>query len=718
MPTTTSTSFDAVYESLSRLDHGETLSKPEINRLLASLGLQADHTIEDGEDLKTSSLYSSLHHSTKTLKKRKKRLETKTENQDETRGPELIASTVLASPELLIPTELLIPGPKKPTEPQKIRIAPELQTSLNGMRKKWQDTKKLELRNARALQNADVELDRVMEETKSLLPLTFLFERNLTTFCHERGTELIMETFTKMLHNYLFQAFKLWGTFVQASRAHEKRQCGATIVRIARGTLGRKIVTQMKKEIQLKKEIRHQMRTEWRALRVQHAEKIQYTLSRHVANGKVLKQKERENAAVVLQKLYHDVYNKMRKMAELLRLAKEQNCALKIQRLYRGILARRRVVKLQRETEMKRMMAQRLDHDWVVANSFTRHGASYHIQSNVRAWLRRRRGRVERYHLRQHLAAIKIQKLYQTFVARQAFAALLSRLRADTPHRLSAVISIQKAIRGALARWTFKVWLATERITRREERRALKLLKMKRNQKKNAEFRSRQPRKRTLAVLGAVFGDKTETAAVQQLSALKIQATFRGYVGRRIARKERNRHKALAFERAKQQRKLAAIVIQKHLRGTIGRGVAFSRKTYVCARKLQSVWKGYKTRVKVKEYKQRVNAARSIQKSFRNNVNRNIRRYMSTRRAVEKIASTTLQRCVRPYVARAQVDQKRQYHRRCQEEKEAHSWYMEHCRRKARFQLWLWSLDGTLEDGQHVGGQVSDRLHHFLHIYF
>ena len=86
------------------------------------------------------------------------------------------------------------------------------------------------------------------------------------------------------------------------------------------------------------------MRTEWRALRVQHAEKIQYTLSRHVANGKVLKQKERENAAVVLQKLYHDVYNKMRKMAELLRLAKEQNCALKIQRLYRGILARRRVV--------------------------------------------------------------------------------------------------------------------------------------------------------------------------------------------------------------------------------------------------------------------------------------------------------------------------------------------------------------------------------------
>ncbi|OQR93414.1 hypothetical protein ACHHYP_02546 [Achlya hypogyna] len=67
-------------------------------------------------------------------------------------------------------------------------------------------------------------LEKEVEAQRATLPLTFLFERNMTEYCKEKGIETIVSVFAKLQNKWLFEGLRRWKLHTAGRRHAETQQ--------------------------------------------------------------------------------------------------------------------------------------------------------------------------------------------------------------------------------------------------------------------------------------------------------------------------------------------------------------------------------------------------------------------------------------------------------------------------------------------------------------
>jgi len=303
---------------------------------------------------------------------------------------------------------------------------------------------------------------------------------------------------------------------------------------------------------------------------------------------------------------------------ELRRKAKElqemERCAISVQRVIRGTLARGGVKEIRRAHVIKYQLPK--------------------AQAWVRGYLRRKKWhKVLRKRL-EHWAASLIRATWRGLLDRR-FVRRMLHVKEDYDMRDRTSVHVQRLFRGHVGR---KIMQAV-----RDEIARLQLAE--------AQRRARLERAATI-----------------------IERSRRGYVARRFAeelRLERERLRALERLRIKSARK-----IQRICRGYIGRGIAKSKRAekefvelqWRCARKLQACWRGKLGRDKARtlrefrEFQRQTLAATKIQSAWRAFRGRHLGKVAASLaglRELEQTAARRIQSCFRAKQGRELAKEKR-----------------------------------------------------------
>ncbi|KAL3665215.1 hypothetical protein V7S43_009843 [Phytophthora oleae] len=162
---------------------------------------------------------------------------------------------------------------------------------------------------------------------------------------------------------------------------------------------------------------------------------------------------------------------------------------------------------------------------------------------------------------RQTAAAQRVQKCYRRHRQRRITRAICAAHRQQQAFEACAALTIQRAVRGHLAR--------------------CELCRLKLERGSTIKIQRAFRRYQTRRVHGA---------------AIVIQRNVRGWLARRVA-------DALRQERLERQRNAAACCIQRHARGFLGRRRVLHLRQYNAAVLLQSVWRGYVARCELRALK-------------------------------------------------------------------------------------------------------------------
>lgn len=321
-----------------------------------------------------------------------------------------------------------------------------------------------------------------------------------------------------------------------------------------------------------------------------------------------------------------------------MRQQQRHTAAVCIQRHARGRLARRRRRLL---LTIRRVDATRVQRQLAAIErqrALRKHGAAIQIQRAVRTWLhrrvlslRRRRAQFER----DKAKIVRVQAQYRGRKARTLCVCYRMALH-------NAVQTLQRAWRCYSARRAQAVLMAA----RAERRRAWA---------QEADERRRTNRHRAVVVNQQLkktwhqlvrSNEPTTTASRREVQAATLlQAWWRGVRTRRRLRHDKARMRERQRRAANRTRRLAATCIQKRVRGVQGRAQAWERVVQSSAQRIQSAWRGVRTRRALVQMRSALAAVAKVQRRWRQ------------RRSVESFrqrmrAATVIQRRVRVLLGR------------------------------------------------------------------
>ncbi|TYZ62498.1 hypothetical protein PybrP1_008708 [[Pythium] brassicae (nom. inval.)] len=313
-----------------------------------------------------------------------------------------------------------------------------------------------------------------------------------------------------------------------------------------------------------------------------------------------------------------------------LRKQQRHAAAVCIQRHARGRSARRRrrlLLAIRRvETTRARQQQRVVERQ----RSIRAHGAAVVIQRAVRRWQRRRVLALRRRRAQFERDKVKIVRVQAQFRGRKTRALCIR-------HRFAvhgAVQTLQRAWRCYRARRT-RAALAEARAQQRREWARDAEDRRRKNRHRVAEV-NQQLKKTWHQLVGTSKEPATGSAASRHdvQAATRLQARWRGVRTRRRLRHEKARERELQRRAAARTRRLAATRIQKRVRGVQGRARAWERVVHRSARRIQSAWRGVRTRRALVQMRCALKAIAKVQRRWRQRRSAECRRQRSRAAAV------------------------------------------------------------------------------------
>lgn len=304
--------------------------------------------------------------------------------------------------------------------------------------------------------------------------------------------------------------------------------------------------------------------------------------------------RHQENACQVLQRFFQRRMSKWALVHNSACASRRDEAAIKLQCCYRRFCARKKtkiLLKIRRvdKRDAFNMRQKELRSAW-----YRRHGAALCIQQRWKRKLEKRKycyARLNRKHERKNAASTTLQALWRRHCA-------ISHVRIARIQQIRAVCVIQCAVRCWLSR---RIYMGKVKGIRRH--------------RNNESLKAFVPE--TMPVTHRKFGGKpTLHNEARRLASIKIQSYWRGCRSRKKVQKKRARIRELSRRNVLRLQRSSAILIQKIVRGIIGRKIFWELIVLKSCVAIQRLWKGYRMRCTMLLIQERLHAVAIIKKHW------------------------------------------------------------------------------------------------------
>ncbi|EQC37176.1 hypothetical protein SDRG_05402 [Saprolegnia diclina VS20] len=541
--------------------------------------------------------------------------------------------------------------------------APRLPTTqrLNAARRVAEDDES----HLRAL------LAQQIEAQRATLPLTFLFERNMTEYCKAKGVATIMAVFSKLQNKYLDEGLRRWKHHTTSRRAADTKarvqaQMQARAVQLFQRVAGGCLLGNLRTAYTRWVDTTHALVA---AQRNRAAIRIQVHVKRRrdmavLAQLKLARDaRKARNTQLVLDLLLFEATGyaqlwMIRRQATAIRDRQaieaqlHAACAVAIQRRYRGHRARHFVHELRiarHEAERARVQAE-------LMYLATLRAAAIVIQCAVRVFL----AKIALYDARMRARirsenALLIQRAWRTSKGQKVLATRFAK------RQLTLAEQAERERYMAKQRLLAEIEVRRQAAATTIQRRARGILGRRRAQSRRYEIALDAAARRVQAswrkstgrfALHLRFLAQKERLAARRLdAAVCIQCAFRCFYATQRVRILRRERQARLDEAARQ--------------------VAWARKQVESALRIQCLYRGYKVRAKVAAWHA---AATSIQCMVRQHFARAVRRTREIElrqlQARQHAAAVTIQRIQRGRKGRRRAKAEAEAQRRAAEQRQ------------------------------------------------
>lgn len=464
-------------------------------------------------------------------------------------------------------------------------------------------------------QMVEEKVGQTMAEVRRWLPLDVIYRFGLgkcASPAHQRATELIFRVGARLQYGFLSSAMNQWKTWLTETIKAEQRMCSVRLqcwwrrISAIQELITRRRIRQQIQQRQLQLLQQLASKEELAALRITHF----FRLYCHFRRQERCEQER--NAAITIQIFWRKASVAWLALRREIRGRRRSQAAIYIQSYTRGMIARRKHRLLLKIKNVSNQQLARRDIQLKRAAAIDRLGAAITIQRGFREWcyrrvlaLRRRRAIFEK----EKRVIVKLQTIFRGHKARQYVS----------QHRLAvakAATTIQCWWRSVCARLVFH-----EKKLQRQQRR--QRIRDEISNRRQSAFPNVQAVRQKWTKLAAnmesstVLKDGTRYSMTEVRATAKLQAFWRGCQTRKRVRY----HKARETEnnRRTQRRRLhrAATCIQKRFRGIEGRALAWRLKEGISAQRIQSYWRGFLIRRRLRETQCAVRAVGRLQARWR-----------------------------------------------------------------------------------------------------
>ncbi|KAL3667528.1 hypothetical protein V7S43_007747 [Phytophthora oleae] len=488
---------------------------------------------------------------------------------------------------------------------------------------------------------AEFQVQETLDEIKQFIPLDVIYACGLGKFAspaQQRAAELLFRVGVRLKNQLLFMGMHYWKEFTIEAREQE---WGCTCIILQ--CWWRQICA--KRELSLRRRIRRELQRRQEAFLVLLASKQQQSackITRSIRSYALRRSLERaalrRKAVVCIQKFWRQLCTQWLAVRRELQRERRNKAAVCIQKHARRVLAQRRRSLLSKIDHVERCRRQKACEIAARAKRMKMHGAAISIQRVFRNWqdrriwmLRRRRAAFER----DKKKLLKVQAHYRGQQAR--------RWVNKHKHAVSrAVLVIQCSWRCYLSRC--ELWRLRQLTIGRRDQVLREIDEGRRNRKANALVPIQLQKKwGQMSLLKTKPGDVSNSREVQ--AARKLQAMWRGKQTRKRLRYEKAKEMERLRRQVNRKRRLAAVCIQRRVRGIRGRAFAWRMMEETSAARIQRVWRGYKTRIQLLQMRYAIKIINRIQARW------NARRNIENQR-FRAINAAIIQRAARRFIGR------------------------------------------------------------------
>ncbi|ETI36060.1 hypothetical protein F443_17744 [Phytophthora nicotianae P1569] len=504
-------------------------------------------------------------------------------------------------------------------------------------------------RNLAELQHgaAEFQVKETIHEIKQWIPLDVIYAVGLGKFAspaHQRAAELLFRVGVRLTNQLLFLGMDRWAEFTFAMREQEwthasiRLQCWWRQICARRELIKRR---RIRRELQRRQETFLALlasKQNQAACRITRC--IRYYTLRHARARAAL----REKAALCIQEFWKKLCTHWLAVRRELRRQRQDQAAICIQKHARRIIAQRRRVLLTRIDHVDKLRREKAAQVAARAKSLEMLGAAITIQRAVRSWqerrvlvLRRRRAAFDR----DKRKILKVQAHYRGQQARR----WVEKHKRDVQ---TSVLVIQCAWSSYLSR--SDLWKRKQQAFDRRNEILKEIEEERRKRKTNALVPTQLQKKwgqiSLLKTSPFQPGDVSKSREVQ--AARTLQARWRGKQIRKRLRYDKAKEKERARREVNRKRRLAAICIQKRIRGIRGRAYAWQMMEERSAKRIQKLWRGYKTRIQLLKMRYALKMLCRIQVRWKARRNIENQRFRGLNAAI-------IQRAARRFIGRKMV---------------------------------------------------------------
>ncbi len=255
-----------------------------------------------------------------------------------------------------------------------------------------------------------------MDVIYSELPLTFLFERQLSGLFALRFRRVMQHMLTRWMHGYYLEALRRWRAFLAADFTVRQTEAAVLVQKTRRGHLARRRVRRLceKRDVareQARFDAMMNVRRRW--LRATDVERV--WRGYRGRNGDALKEARHRMRCIVLVQSRWRI-KKSRFLALVLgaRHKLRTIAAVKIQRIALGYAGRKRAKLRRKVRTMEEREALLGSREYVIAQGFRRHGAAVLLQR----WIRHMHGGWCNPKFRGHELMVRVEKVWRGYMVR------------------------------------------------------------------------------------------------------------------------------------------------------------------------------------------------------------------------------------------------------------------------------------------------------------
>ncbi|GMF12165.1 unnamed protein product [Phytophthora lilii] len=570
-----------------------------------------------------------------------------------------------------------------------------------------------ERQNAK-LQNgiAECQVKETIDGITQWIPLDVVYAFGLgksASPAQQRATEVLFRVGLRLKSQLLVIGLRRWKEFVIAMQEQEwdlatiRLQCWWRQIRARR-------------EITIRRRIRKELQRRQEALLALLATKQQQAacrITRSIRRYAVQRSRERaiarQKAAICIQKFWRQRCTEWVALRRELLRQQRNNAAVCIQKHARRILAQRRRILLSKIRHVDNCCRQKALQVAARAKDRKMLGAAISIQRAFRNWqqtrvlmLRRRRAAFER----DKKKILKVQAHYRGQQARR----WVNKHRSD----------IRRSVLVLQCSW--RCYCARKELRRRKKQalsrceQLLKEIEDERRRRKANTLVPIQLQKKLgqISLLKAtnVFQPNDAAHSREVQSARKLQARWRGRQIRKRLRYEKAKEVEKTRREVNRRRRLAAVCIQRRLRGIRGRAYAWRMMQERSAMRIQRVWRGYQTRIQLLKVRYAIKMINRIQAHWK--ARRNIKN-----QRFRALNAATIQRAARRYIGRRMLNAAFRRRQFLSEERAVGKIFEEKTRNRVKDELLLQSFSFKmvkLADEMEGGLQEDSRVDRSLYI--